>query len=78
VRAFLVTAIDRDGTMAGPDLRLLERVRAQTSGVLLASGGVATAAHLAACREVGCDGAVVGKALLSGALPLGEALAAVR
>ena len=38
VGAFLVTAIERDGTLAGPDLRLLAGVRAVTDGVLLAAG----------------------------------------
>ena len=74
--AFLVTAIDRDGTLEGPDLALLEAVRAATGGTLLASGGVAGAADLRALRGAGCDGAVVGRALLSGALEVGEALRA--
>ena len=46
VGAFLVTAIERDGTLAGHDLRLLEAVRAATDGILLASGGVGTVAHV--------------------------------
>ena len=37
VGAFLVTAIERDGTLAGPDLRLLAGVRAVTDAVLLAA-----------------------------------------
>ena len=78
VRAFLVTAIDRDGTLAGPDLDLLARVRAETDGVLLASGGVGSAADVARVRELGCDGVVVGRALLDGTVTLADALAAAR
>jgi phosphoribosylformimino-5-aminoimidazole carboxamide ribotide isomerase len=76
VGAFLVTAIERDGTMAGHDLRLLAAVRAATDGLVLASGGVGTVAHVVACRAAGADGVVVGRALLSGAISLTETLAA--
>ena len=53
IGAFLVTAIERDGTLAGHDLRLLEAVRAATDGILLASGGVGTVEHVVACRDAG-------------------------
>jgi phosphoribosylformimino-5-aminoimidazole carboxamide ribotide isomerase len=76
VGAFLVTAIERDGTLAGHDLRLLEAVRAATDGIVLASGGVGTVQHVVACRDAGADGVVVGRALLSGAISLAETLAA--
>jgi phosphoribosylformimino-5-aminoimidazole carboxamide ribotide isomerase len=78
VGAFLVTAIDRDGTLAGPDLRLLAEVRAATSGVLLASGGIGSAADVRRVAEAGCDGVVIGRALLAGTLELADALAAAR
>jgi phosphoribosylformimino-5-aminoimidazole carboxamide ribotide isomerase len=77
VGAFLVTAIERDGTLAGHDLRLLRAVRAATGGIVLASGGVGTVEHVIACRDAGADGVVVGRALLSGAIALPETLAAV-
>jgi phosphoribosylformimino-5-aminoimidazole carboxamide ribotide isomerase len=78
VGAFLVTAIERDGTLAGPDLQLLAGVRAVTDGVLLAAGGFATVEHVAAARDAGCDGAVVGRALYDGSLSLREALTLVQ
>jgi phosphoribosylformimino-5-aminoimidazole carboxamide ribotide isomerase len=76
VSAFLVTAIERDGTLAGPDLRLLEEVRAATDGLLLASGGVGSVEHVRAVRDTGADAVVVGRALLAGTLALTEALGA--
>jgi phosphoribosylformimino-5-aminoimidazole carboxamide ribotide isomerase len=78
VGAFLVTAIERDGTLAGPDLRLLAGVRAATHGVLLAAGGFASLEHVAAARDAGCDGAVVGRAVYDGSLNLREALTLAR
>jgi phosphoribosylformimino-5-aminoimidazole carboxamide ribotide isomerase len=76
VSAFLVTAIDRDGTLAGPDLRLLEEVRAATTGTLLASGGIGSADDVRRVAACGCDGVVIGRALLAGTLELADALAA--
>jgi phosphoribosylformimino-5-aminoimidazole carboxamide ribotide isomerase len=78
VGAFLVTAIERDGTLAGPDLHLLAGVRAVTGAVLLAAGGFASLEHVAAARDAGCDGAVVGRALYDGSLNLREALTLAR
>jgi len=78
VGAFLVTAIERDGTLSGPDLRLLAGVRAVTDGVLLAAGGFAALEHITAARAAGCDGAVVGRALYDGSLNLREALTVAR
>jgi phosphoribosylformimino-5-aminoimidazole carboxamide ribonucleotide (ProFAR) isomerase len=37
---------------------------------LLAAGGIRSEADLAAVEAVGCQGAVVGRALLDGSLPL--------
>jgi phosphoribosylformimino-5-aminoimidazole carboxamide ribotide isomerase len=76
VGAFLVTAIDRDGTLAGPDLKLLAAVRAATTGTLLASGGIGSADDVRRVAEAGCDGVVIGRALLAGTLELADALAA--
>jgi phosphoribosylformimino-5-aminoimidazole carboxamide ribotide isomerase len=78
VGAFLVTAIERDGTLSGPDLRLLAGVRAVTDAILLAAGGFAALEHVAAARDAGCDGAVVGRALYDGSLNLREALTLAR
>ncbi len=65
VDTLLITAIDRDGTLTGPDLRLLERIRtAVPDAGLIAAGGVSTPDDVRAVRELGCAGAVVGRALL--------------
>ena len=66
----LCTAIDRDGTLAGPDVELLERVCAGAGAPVLAAGGVRSLDDLAAIQAAGCEGAVVGRALLEDRLPL--------
>lgn len=64
------TAIDRDGTMAGPDLDLLARVRDRSGLPILAAGGIRSEEDLAKLDALGLEGAVVGRALLEGAIPL--------
>jgi phosphoribosylformimino-5-aminoimidazole carboxamide ribotide isomerase len=70
VARLLCTAIDRDGTLAGPDLGLLARVRDASNLPVLAAGGIRSDDDLAALAELGLEGAVVGRALLEGAIRL--------
>jgi phosphoribosylformimino-5-aminoimidazole carboxamide ribotide isomerase len=59
----LVTAIDRDGTLLGPDLDLV--ARAAGAGLrVLAAGGVRSHADVADLSAAGAEAAVVGRALL--------------
>ncbi|HEY7931417.1 MAG TPA: HisA/HisF-related TIM barrel protein [Acidimicrobiales bacterium] len=59
-----VTAIERDGTMAGPDLALYER--AVASGVaVVAAGGVRDDDDLDALATIGCEAAVMGLGYLA-------------
>lgn len=70
VSRILCTAIERDGMLAGPDLDLLQKVRGASGLPLLAAGGIRSETDLAAVAAIGCEGAVVGRALLDGSLPL--------
>jgi phosphoribosylformimino-5-aminoimidazole carboxamide ribotide isomerase len=54
-----VTAIDRDGTMRGPDLALYEQARASGMAVV-AAGGVRDDRDVDALEAVGCEAAVMG------------------
>jgi cyclase len=77
--AVLVTDVERDGTLEGPNLELARRLALACGVPALLSGGVASLDHLraaAAAPEIG--GVVVGKALLDGAIGLDEALEAVQ
>jgi phosphoribosylformimino-5-aminoimidazole carboxamide ribotide isomerase len=61
----LVTAIDRDGTLAGPDLELVRR--AADGGLrVLAAGGIRSPDDVEALAEAGAEAAIVGRALLRG------------
>jgi phosphoribosylformimino-5-aminoimidazole carboxamide ribotide isomerase len=73
-RTFVVTAIDRDGLLTGPDLELLRRLVNLGRGQIIASAGVASIADLRATRDAGCAGAVIGRAIYEGRLDLTEAI----
>jgi phosphoribosylformimino-5-aminoimidazole carboxamide ribotide isomerase len=75
VETFIVTAIERDGLLGGPDLGLLGRAIRGTDAAVIASGGVASVADLLAVRAIGCAGAIVGRALYDGRIDLADALA---
>lgn len=78
VTTFEVTAIDRDGTLGGPDLALYAQLVAIGHGSIIASAGITSIEDLAAVRSVGCVGAIVGRALYDGRLSLHAALSAMR
>jgi len=72
----IVTDTARDGTLAGPNLELLSQLRAAVpDATLVAAGGIGSVDDLRAVREIGCDGAVIGLALLTGAIDPAEAMA---
>jgi len=64
----LVTAVDRDGRLDGPDLHLIETVVEASHVPVIASGGIASMAHLRNIEDRGAAAAVVGTALYTGAL----------
>jgi phosphoribosyl isomerase A len=77
---YVVTDIDKDGMLRGPNLGLLRLVCARTDRPVIASGGVSALEDLraiAALTPLGVEGAIVGKALYAGAFSLTEALAEV-
>ena len=77
---YVLTDVAKDGTLMGPNIKLLREVAAVTDRPIIASGGVSSLADLEALRElttIGVEGAIVGKALYAGAFTLSEALAKV-
>ncbi len=82
VRRFLCTAIEVDGTMAGPALDELRRIAAGTDAEVIASGGVGTIADLQALAELGAatpnlEGAIVGRALYERRFSVADGIAAL-
>lgn len=77
---YVVTDVNKDGMLSGPNLGLLRDVCAATDRPVIASGGVSSLDDLraiAALGPLGVEGAIVGKALYAGAFTLPDALMAV-
>jgi phosphoribosylanthranilate isomerase len=77
---YVVTDVNKDGTMHGPNLHLLRDVCARTSKPVIASGGISKLEDLHKLAEMvpqGIEGAIVGRALYDGAFTLVEAIAAI-
>ncbi|MGH7323040.1 MAG: 1-(5-phosphoribosyl)-5-[(5-phosphoribosylamino)methylideneamino]imidazole-4-carboxamide isomerase [Candidatus Rokuibacteriota bacterium] len=76
--ALLYTDVSRDGTERGPNVEDTEALARTMSMPILASGGVASIEDLRRLATIrGVAGVVVGRALYTGAIDLGQAVAAV-
>ena len=73
---FVYTNVERDGTMAGPDLAGLQAVLEATALPVIASGGISSLEELRAVAKLGAAGAIVGRALYEGTFSIPEAIAA--
>jgi phosphoribosylformimino-5-aminoimidazole carboxamide ribotide isomerase len=74
----LVTDVGRDGALTGPNLDLLGEVRLRRPDLKVqASGGVSSLDDLIAAKAIGCDGAIVGRAIYEGRFTAGQAIGAV-
>lgn len=74
---YVVTDVNKDGTLQGPNLELLKMVCAATSRPVIASGGISQLSDIQALRElthIGIEGAIVGKALYAQNFTLEQAL----
>jgi len=72
VRDVICTDISKDGMLQGPPLELYREILAETSVNLIASGGVASLDDLISLKELGCSGAIIGKALYEGKITLSQ------
>jgi phosphoribosylformimino-5-aminoimidazole carboxamide ribotide isomerase len=75
VTTFELTAIARDGLLEGPDLDLLAQLVSPDAGSVIASGGISSLADVRAVANLGCAGAIIGRALYEDRIDLGEAVA---
>lgn len=78
---YVVTDVTKDGTLHGPNLELLRQITDRTTKPVVASGGVSSLDDVTALRDLvplGVEGAIIGKALYTGAFTLAEALDVAR
>jgi phosphoribosylformimino-5-aminoimidazole carboxamide ribotide isomerase len=78
VKTFLITSITKDGMLQGPDLETLIEACRHPDLDVIAAGGIGSLNDLVALKQVGVEGAVVGKALYEGRFTLKEAAKTVK
>jgi phosphoribosylformimino-5-aminoimidazole carboxamide ribotide isomerase len=77
VARFIYTDIQRDGTLTGPSLTSLAQLQQTINQPIIASGGVSSLADLRALAALNVEGAIVGRALYTGAIDLADAIAMI-
>ena len=77
VRRFIYTDISRDGTLTEPNFAAISELVNTIRQPIIAAGGISSLNHLRMLKQLGVEGAIVGKALYTGDINLKEALAAI-
>jgi phosphoribosylformimino-5-aminoimidazole carboxamide ribotide isomerase len=72
VQSVVCTDISKDGMLQGPSLDLYKEIIQETDVQLIASGGVSSIDDLQQLKELGCAGAIIGKAIYEGRITLDE------
>lgn len=70
VARVIYTDISRDGTLTEPNFEAVSQFVSSVGVPVVASGGISRAEHLVRLRNIGAEGAVVGRALYTGAIKL--------
>jgi len=68
IKEFLLTSVDRDGMLNGPDIAMLSSAVSFTSANIIASGGISSIEDAIKVRSIGCSAVILGKALYEGKL----------
>jgi cyclase len=73
IKTVIITDIDRDGMLDGPNVELMKRVVKKGFNVI-AAGGVSSMKNLDDLAKAGCYGAISGKAIYEGKIDLKQAI----
>jgi phosphoribosylformimino-5-aminoimidazole carboxamide ribotide isomerase len=74
VKRFIYTDIKRDGTLTEPNFDMIEELLDEADVPVIVAGGISRIEHLRRIKELGAEGAIIGKALYTGDIDLGEAI----
>lgn len=72
IRNVVCTDIDKDGMLEGPSIELYERIIETSTINLIASGGISSLSDLKLLKHLGCEAAIIGKALYEKKISLNE------
>ena len=69
---FLITTVERDGTLHGPDLDSLQKSCSIKNTSIIASGGISNLQDIVNVKKCGAAGVILGKALYDGKISVEE------
>lgn len=74
VKTIIYTDISKDGMMSGPNIEATKELVDKTGIDIIASGGVSSMSDLENVDKIKAHGAIIGKALYTGAINLKDAV----
>jgi len=78
VRRFIYTDINNDGTLVGPNYGAIIEMISAANLPVIAAGGISSINQLKTLKQIGAEGAIIGKALYTGDIDLKQALAVTK
>lgn len=72
VKYVICTDIDKDGMLQGVSEKLYKEILEKSNVNLIASGGVSSIDDLMIAKQIGCEGAIIGKAIYEGKISMKE------
>ncbi len=72
IKEVICTDISKDGMLEGPSFELYQEILKQSEIALIASGGISSLQDLEDLKQIGCSGAIIGKAIYEGKISLKE------
>jgi len=77
VKRFIYTDINRDGTLTEPNFTAIFELVNAIGAPVIAAGGISSLNHLKMLKQLGVEGAIIGKALYTGDINLKQALVTI-
>ncbi|HKU49945.1 MAG TPA: 1-(5-phosphoribosyl)-5-[(5-phosphoribosylamino)methylideneamino]imidazole-4-carboxamide isomerase [Nitrososphaera sp.] len=75
IEEFLLTSVERDGTLQGPDMETLAEAARSPGARIIASGGISSVVDVIRVKSVGCSSVILGKAMYEGRISVEKAKA---
>jgi len=72
IQYVISTDIEKDGMLSGPSFELYNEILKNSKVKLIASGGITTIDDVLKLKELGCEGAIIGKAIYENTINLKE------
>jgi phosphoribosylformimino-5-aminoimidazole carboxamide ribotide isomerase len=77
IKELLLTTVDRDGTLNGPDLDTLSYASNVSGAKIIASGGISSIEDIIRVKNIGCSAVILGKSIYDGKIDVKKAISVI-